>query len=94
MFKITSGNGFHMTFKNGNTISVQFGAGNYCDNYHNDIIESMNKNSCESKTAEVATWDRAGNWNLKEFLPEVGDDVNGYMSADEVLDLMNKVAGK
>jgi hypothetical protein len=94
MFKIIGGKGFHLTFKNGNTISVQFGAGNYCDNYNDDIIESMNKTSCESETAEVATWTAGGEWNLKKFLPEATDDVHGYMSADEVLDLMNKVAGR
>ena len=37
MFRICSdptnlGKGFHMTFANGKTISVQFGRGNYCDN--------------------------------------------------------------
>ena len=29
MFKITDGKGFHITFKNGVTVSVQFGYGNY-----------------------------------------------------------------
>ena len=33
MFKITEGKGFHMTFANGWTVSVQWGSGNYCPNY-------------------------------------------------------------
>lgn len=94
MFKTNGCSGFHMTFKNGNTISVQFGAGTYCDNYHGSIIESMNARSCESETAEVATWNEYGEWNLQTFIPDAGDDVKGYLSTDEVLDLMNKVAGK
>ena len=34
MFRITDNKGFHLTFKNGVTISVQFGIGNYGDNYN------------------------------------------------------------
>lgn len=33
MFRSTENRGFQMTFANGYTISCQFGAGNYCDNY-------------------------------------------------------------
>lgn len=32
-FKITSGKGFHITFDNGYTVSVQFGPYSYCDHY-------------------------------------------------------------
>lgn len=34
MFGITDGKGFHVTFENGWTISVQFGPCNYGDHYH------------------------------------------------------------
>ena len=34
MFEVTTGKGFHVTFENGWTVSVQFGPGNFCDNYH------------------------------------------------------------
>lgn len=33
MFKITGSKGFHITFKNDVTVSVQFGWGNYCNTY-------------------------------------------------------------
>ena len=33
MFSISGNRGFQMTFENGYTVSVQFGPGNYCDNY-------------------------------------------------------------
>lgn len=32
MFRITNGKGFHITFANGYTLSVQFGPGDYCNN--------------------------------------------------------------
>ena len=35
--------GFKMTFKNGYTISVQFGQGNYCLNYFIPIGEKQEK---------------------------------------------------
>ena len=41
-------NGFHITFKNGCTVSVQFGKGNYSDG--------------GETTAEVAAWDQDDNW--------------------------------
>ena len=31
MFKITSGKGFHVTFPNGYTVSVQWGSGNWAE---------------------------------------------------------------
>lgn len=36
-FKITGVKGFHITFENGWTVSVQFGGGNYSDNYDEPI---------------------------------------------------------
>ena len=41
-------NGFHITFKNGYTISVQFGKGNYADK--------------GDTTAEIAAWGPDGEW--------------------------------
>ena len=41
-------NGFHITFKNGYTISVQFGKGNYSDK--------------GETTAEIAAWGPDGEW--------------------------------
>jgi hypothetical protein len=88
MFKITEGKGFQVTFKNGWTVSVQFGAFNYCSNRDNEIgdIEACKKGS---KTAEIAAWDSKGTWY------DFGDDVvKGYVTPEEVLDFMNKIATK
>ena len=81
MFKITRGTGFQMTFENGWTISVQFGYGNYCDNYrHPDGFDfGKNKDIVQSYDAEIAIWNN-GTW----YTFEDGDTVKGYCSADEV----------
>lgn len=57
MFKITGNKGFQITFENGNTISVQFGRGNYCSNYN-----VLNTADAECENAEVAIWNDAGVW--------------------------------
>jgi|688.fasta_scaffold929499_2 hypothetical protein len=67
-------NGFHITFKNGCTVSVQFGKGNYSDG--------------GETTAEVAAWDQDGKWIKLSNT----DDVRGWCSPDEVLEIMNQVA--
>lgn len=80
MFKITEGKGYHMTFANGWTVSVQWGNGNYCDNRNGP-------HGADSATAEVAAWDAAGNWHKFEH-----DSVDGYYSPDKVLAFMTHVA--
>ena len=89
LFKITGGNGFHMEFANGWTVSVQFGPGNYCDNYNERIGRDEAKCAERgSSDAECAYW--GPNGDMQPF--ESGDTVEGHMSADAVLTLINKVA--
>lgn len=92
MFQSTMNKGFHMTFANGNTISVQFGYGNYCNNRNADFNTLLNKEDVKSETAEIAIWDKSGIWTTKDYFPDQCDDVVGYLSADQVLELMNRVA--
>ena len=84
-FRITGGKGFHLTFPNGVTVSVQFGPGNYCDNYDDDIMEwvmAKGKGTVESMTAEVAIWKKGGAWITNEYS---GDgEVIGYKNINEV----------
>lgn len=89
MFKITQGKGFHMTFDNGWTASVQWGMTNYCQNYAYDPLRSdAEVAAMGSKTAEIAAWDKDGNWY------NFGDDkVKGYVTPNEVLIFLNMVAG-
>lgn len=92
MFKATEGKGFQMTFENGWTVSVQFGPGNYCENKMLDFIdfankEFANKTSLTSKDAEIAAWDKEGNWY------NFGNDtVSGYMSTEEVADFIKLIS--
>lgn len=89
MFKITYKKGFHVTFNNGYTVSVQFGPGNYCSNHDMEIGKSDEEaGKIGSHDAECAVIGPDG-----EFIEMEGwfDIVCGYMSPDEVLDLMNTV---
>ncbi len=80
-FQISDQKGFHITYKNGYTVSVQFGGGNYCTN--RDLpIEDYGKAVPPSDTAETALMTKDG------FVEYQGDDVQGYMSPSEVLKLM------
>ena len=63
--------GLQMSFSNGNTISIQFGFGNYCDN------KNLTKDF--SKDAEIAIWNDSGEWY------NFGNDtVKGYCNTDEI----------
>lgn len=85
MFKITDGKGFHVTFANGWTVSVQFGPGNYADNYSAPIERSEYPIAGQrgSGTAEVAAWNSNDKWH---------GDVRGYQTPADVLAFMNEVA--
>lgn len=96
-FAITGNKGFRMTFSNGITASVQFGPANYCDvrSYSVDSIEAPMKSPSQcwdSETAEVAAWDRDGNWVTKEIFPDECDDVKGWVTTDEVVAFLCKCA--
>ena len=69
-------NGFHITFENGYTVSVQFSKTNYSDG--------------GETTAEVAAWGPDRKWvKLSEH-----DDVIGWCTPNEVLEIMNQIANK
>lgn len=88
MFRITDSRGFHMTFENGWTASVQWGAGNYCDNRSFRVEDLLKpKPNISSTTAEVAAWDADGRWyNFG------ADTVFGYRTPDEVARFIAQVA--
>lgn len=90
-FRITGKKGFHITFANGYTVSVQFGPGNYCDNYgrrigHDDAICGEEG----STTAECAVWAADGN-----LIPHFDDEsVSNRSSPADVLALLNWAASQ
>ena len=78
--------GFHMTFANGNTVSVRWDPGNYCDNYNNEAKADVPA----SATAEIAGWSAEGRWY--EF-PD-GDSAQGHQTPEQVLAFMNLLANE
>jgi hypothetical protein len=89
-FYITGKKGFHITFANDWTVSVQFGPGNYCDNYDRRIgFEEEQSGKDGSSLAEVAAWGGDG-----KMIKMGGDTVKGRVSPEEVLALLNDIAAR
>jgi hypothetical protein len=95
MFGTTRNKGFHITFENGWTVSVQFGPGNYCEHHFALNLPRASETlgvppeGIESEDAEIAAWDADGKWFKFK-----NDKVEGYQSPAEVLKFMNKIARK
>ena len=94
-FSITDGKGFQLTFPNGYTVSVQFGWGNYTENYckpewisQYDLQKDKIKQGIypETQTAETALMNEGG------FVSYKDDEVQGYQTITEVLELLNYAA--
>ena len=90
-FAICSGKGFHITFKNDVTVSVQFGVASYSE-HHDDDLSMIGKEKehrhWESIDAEVAMWDKEGTWITKEYFKDDCDDVYGWVTPDELPELL------
>lgn len=95
-FVSTMRKGFQMTFENGLTISVQWGAGNYCDNHFPEDLDFSCSKDAKSDTAEVAIWGPD-----KKFIdPQtfVKYDINsdgevvGWLDPDQVAELIHNVS--
>lgn len=82
-FSICAGKGFHLTFENGWTVSVQFGGGNYCANHDEDV----RMRDPDSWNAEVAAW--GPDHKLIDF---GSDTVRGWQTPAAVLALLNAAA--
>lgn len=85
MLKICGNKGFHITFQNGYTASVQFGPGNYCDNYNLDWKAEVPPSS----NAEIACIDPKGKL-IDAF--DWGDTVKGHVTPNELIEFFTKVA--
>ena len=82
--------GFTMTFKNGLTISVQFGRGNYCENRFSQDHKMNTPGTVSSNDAEIAIWDSDGvDFNFGS--DENQSSVVGFMDSDEVSEWIQKV---
>lgn len=92
--------GYHIVFKNNWLISIQFGPGNYCDNYHESFDVSPFANLPDNKyskstTAEIAYWkvDNKGQHTPMQMFDN-GDTVLGYQTFDQVVEWMNIINQK
>ena len=93
-FSNTGGRGFHLSFDNNWTVSVQFSGGHYCDNYDKKWNfaekQAAKGDSIRSSTAEIAVWsNRVGDSDLIWL---EGDTVRGWTTANEVAQVIHKVS--
>lgn len=96
-FASTMRKGFYMTFENEMTASVQWGAGNYCDNHFpEDMDDFYCKRDMKSDTAEVAVIYKGELIDfIDEFIPEECSSdgtVAGWLNPEDVLYFLNKVS--
>ena len=88
MFKITGGRGFHITFRNGVTISVQIGGGSYSDNHDEfELIgHEAERKMLSSSTAEIWAWGPDG-----KALQGMENPL-GWQTSEAFLELAQKVS--
>lgn len=92
--------GFQMTFPNGLTVSVMFGAGNYCEHRYNEDVEPLFGATVPvwhqhgSEDAEVAVIGPDGNF-VKDWphCPDC-DQVAGWLTPSQVLEVMQWAAAQ
>lgn len=93
-FAITSGQGFQITFQNGWMLSVQFGAGHYCDRRtKTDIVKPGAREVWDSPDAECAI--RSSSGALVEWPKEfggTGDTIRGWVTPNELVPVVLWVA--
>ena len=93
-FSNSEGRGFHLTFDNGWTISVQFSGGHYCDNKEKHWSwardRAMDNMPVHSSNAEIAVWSNSGPHNGGLVYLE-NDNVRGWTTADEVAQVIHKL---
>ena len=77
-----NGNGFHITFENGWTVSVQWDRGNYCE--RSSRYSDEYAPNAPSKNAEVSAWKGQGK----------SDNSKGWQTPAEVLAYMAEVAAR
>ena len=95
-FWSTDRKGFYMVFENGYAASVQWGAGNYCDNHIPKDGDYSYSKDAESNTAEVAVFSSSGRMiDANQYVPESKRDVCdlfcGYLSPEDVVEFLCNV---
>ena len=84
---------FRLTFEKGYTISIFNGFGSHSENHFNrNLLNISNFDSIDSKDCEIAVIYNE-KFVTKKFV-ECDDDVKGYVSADELADIIYRVRNK
>ena len=83
MFTSTRGQGFHVAFANGWRVSVQWGAGNYCQNKAMTPDEVEGESMLKSRNAEVLVMRPDGSY---------AGDPKGWQTPEQVAALLARVA--
>lgn len=98
MFGSLLNKGFSMEFKNGYTISVQFGTSNYCERRSFSLSYGceLKEDAVESKDAEVAIFSPTQEWVTKQVCLDaldliICDSVVGWLDTDSVAILINYI---
>ena len=81
---VDMGNGYHMTFSNGYTISVTWRPGSYSDNYR----RALGIAQPQSKTAEVWAWRGERDPYGNPYEAAVWPEPLKYKTAEEVAELI------
>lgn len=95
-FNVTQHKGVRIRFKNGYSVSIQWGPGNYCklpdnvDRY--DFYAPKNTDHWRADTAEIAIFDPNDKWATRYFFPDHCDDVIGHLTAEEVANILYRVS--
>ncbi len=90
MIQIACGH-FWLTFKNGYTISVFNGFGSYSENQFNTNLRNKFKLDCiDSKDCEIAVIYN-NEFVTNKFIDIDNDSVYGFVSSDELVDIIYKV---
>lgn len=94
MLKVTENKGFHLELTNGAWISVQFGSMNYCQRRSFNAAFGSEKalDVVESIDAEITICNSHGYHITHHFVSGCGDQVAGYLSADQVAIIIGRLA--
>jgi hypothetical protein len=82
--------GTQFKFKNGYTVSVQWGPANYCQNYNPSIVPLKDTSCRRGADAEIAVFDPDDNFvpPMRYGFPYEADDVVAHVTPDRVVDVM------
>ena len=82
------GVGANYTFDNGITLSVQAGTMNYSTPREDHLSAGY------YSSFEIAMWDKDGEWVTQDIVPGHNDDVVGYVSRENIDEIISLIESK